>query len=76
VTSTDRIDPVANKTTRDKTTKKAPTNIPYTSVVIVVSLVSGITTFASVVAGDAFCVVVAVEVPLDEDDILSYSLIR
>ena len=52
---------------------------------------SGITVFASLVAGDAFGVVVAVEVPpaglavvvpaavvfpLDEDDILCYSLIR
>ena len=40
--------------------KKAPTNIPYTSVVKVASLVSGMTTFASAVAGEAFGVVVAV----------------
>jgi hypothetical protein len=64
-TRTERIDPVANSTTRVKTTKKAPTNIPYTSVMSIVAVVSGTTTLACSATVPALGVVVDVDVPDD-----------
>jgi hypothetical protein len=61
-TKTERIDPDAKRTIKDRITKKAPTNIPYTSAVGIISVTSPVTRSASVevsVFGAAF---VSVEV--------------
>jgi hypothetical protein len=74
-TRTARIDPVEKSTNKVSTTPKMATKIPYKSAVMSSGAPS--TTVAGIVVADpAFCVVVAVDVPLGVVDILAYSLRR